>query len=138
MHDSTSATLDQHVENLQTIPTDLVERLTTEGLIGMRAAAAMYGRCREGKPTHSSTPTRHGLKGYKMPDGRVMKLEVIRIAGRLMTSRQAVLRFFAAQNQTSVESTPLATPTPTPTARKRAASKASREADAIFGTKSGE
>ena len=75
-----------------------VQHLSAEGLIGMRAAARIYGEAKDGKPPHASTPSRHAISGVRLRDGRVLKLEVIRIAGRLMTTRQAVLRFFAAQN----------------------------------------
>jgi hypothetical protein len=95
----------------------------------------MYGHGRESNPTHYSTPTRHGLKGVRLKDGRLLKLETIRVAGRLMTSRQAVLRFFEAQN-TSTDTSPTP-PAPTPKQQKSAAAKASREADKLFGSAAG-
>jgi hypothetical protein len=76
---------------------EIVDRLLSEGLIGMSAAARLYGTFRGGRPTHSCTPTRHHLHGVRLPDGTVVRLEAIRIAGRLMTSRAAIARFFLAQ-----------------------------------------
>ena len=105
--------------------TALVERLTSEGFISMADAARLYGR-----RTHKSTATRHALRGVRLPDGRVVKLEAIRVSGALCTSRAAVLRFFAAQNATTDADT--ATDTPTPAQQRRAAKRAASEAAAIF------
>lgn len=109
-----------------------VQHLSAEGLIGMRAAARIYGEAKDGKPPHASTPTRHAISGVKLHDGRVLKLEVIRIAGRLMTTRQAVLRFFAAQNGDT--DPPTAPPvSASPRQRTRQQTAASRKLDAILG-----
>lgn len=102
-------------------PAELVEKLTAEGLISMADAAKLYGRT-----THKSTATRHATKGVKLPDGRVLKLESIRVSGAVVTSRAAVLRFFAAQNEAPTETTPVS-PAPTPKQRDRATTAASRE-----------
>jgi hypothetical protein len=107
----------------------LVERLTSEGLISMKDAAKLYGRA-----THKSTATRHAVKGVKLADGTVIRLEAIRVSGALVTSRAAVLRFFAAQNAPA-DATP-AEPTPTPKQRNRAAAAASKEASRTFRTAS--
>lgn len=114
----------------------LVERLTREGLIGMHAAAKLYGQAHENKTAHASTPTRHAITGVRLHDGRRLKLETIRVGGRLMTSRAAVLRFFAAQNDTDTDTdpAPVAGASPTPKQRTRAASAASRKLDTILGS----
>lgn len=109
------------------IDTELIEQLTSEGLISMRDAAALYGR-----RTHKSTPTRHALKGVKLPDGRRVKLEAIRVAGALCTSKAAVLRFFAAQNDLAGTN---AASAPTPAQQSRAAKRAAKEAASIFQKK---
>ena len=80
-------------------PETLVERLVEEGLISMAAAARLYGQARTNVPTHRSTPARHALRGVRLPDGRLLKLESVRVNGQLRTSRAAVLRFFALQNE---------------------------------------
>lgn len=79
-------------------PIELVERIVSEGPIGLAAAAKLYGVYRGDRPTAPSTPYRHHTKGVPLADGTIVKLEAIRISGRVMTSRAAVLRFFAAQN----------------------------------------
>ena len=78
-----------------------VEQLTTEGLVGVSHAARMVGTFRCGKPTHPSTVTRWMLTGVTLPGGRRLRLEHLRLNGRLVTSRPALLRFIAAQ-QTDV------------------------------------
>ena len=79
--------------------TTLIERLIAEGTIGMSETARLLGTFRGGRPCHPSTPTRWCLDGVKLLDGRVLRLEHYRTAGRLMTSRAALVRFLAAQQQ---------------------------------------
>jgi hypothetical protein len=102
----------------------LVERLVAEGPIGMSAAAKLYGTHRGGRPTHPSTPTRHCLKGVPLADGSTLHLEFFRIHGRMMTSRQAVLRFFSAQQRAVA---PQPNPGRTPTRRQRESLRAEEE-----------
>lgn len=131
--------LDQHSEHLREIPADrdlvedVVTRLMGEGPIGMRCAANVFGSFRDGKPTHSSTVTRWATKGVKLADGQVIKLESFRLNGRLVTSRQAIIRFIQAQ-QTLLSSPE--TKQPTPTQLNRAAEKATQQLDTILGRKS--
>lgn len=113
----------------QTEPTThvstLVERILSEGPIGMSAAARLYGTFRGGRPTHPTTPTRHHLRGVTLPDGRVVRLEAVRIAGRLMTSRAAVARFITAQQP---DEEPAVAPAPrSPSARRRASEAAAEQ-----------
>jgi hypothetical protein len=131
-------TLDQHLEHLQSIPTgkdpavDIVARLMAEGPIGMRCAANIFGSFRDGKPTHSSTVTRWAMRGVKLADGRVLKLESFRLNGRLATSKQALLRFVQAQQTPPANHQPVQA---TPAQRNRAAEKASAELDAVLAGK---
>jgi hypothetical protein len=74
-----------------------IERLISEGPIGMAETGRMLGSFRGGRPCHSSTPARWCLSGVKLADGRTLRLEHYRTAGRLMTSRAALIRFLAAQ-----------------------------------------
>ncbi|MDB5314017.1 MAG: hypothetical protein JWO38_8219 [Gemmataceae bacterium] len=106
----------------------LVERLLAEGPIGMSAAARLYGTYRDGRPTHPSTPTRHHMQGVTLPDGTLVRLEAVRISGRLMTSRAAVARFIAAQQSWAAPQVVRAARTPA--ARSRAADAAAAELDA--------
>jgi hypothetical protein len=74
------------------------------------------------------------IKGVRLPDGTVVKLEAIRIGGKLMTSKAAVLRFFAAQQQ--VTANPTSTdPNPSNGHKKtsKAAEQATAQLDAEFG-----
>jgi len=107
-----------------------VDRILTEGPIGMSAAARLYGSYRAGRPTHPSTPTRHHLHGVTLPDGRVVHLEAVRIAGRLMTSRGAIVRFLTAQQPDAQHSEP-STPPPSPAVRRCAAEGASKVLDEL-------
>ncbi len=76
-----------------------IERLIAEGSIGMAEAARMMGTFRDGKRCHTSTISRWCSPGIKLPDGRVIRLEHYRSAGRMMTSRAALIRFIAKQQQ---------------------------------------
>jgi hypothetical protein len=106
--------------------TETVERLMAEGLISMSEAAKMFGSCRSGAATHPATLTRKCLKGDPLPDGTRLKLEHVRVANRLMTSRQAVIRHITAMTA-AAEPVPAepARPAPsTPKARTKAATRA--------------
>jgi hypothetical protein len=113
----------------EAILSETVERLTDEGLIGLSAAARLYGVYRDGKDTSPTTVMRHHVYGVPLRDGSRVHLEAIRISGRLMTSRQAVLRFFAAQNSPET-AMPLQAPQ-SPRARSRAAVAADAECEAL-------
>jgi hypothetical protein len=72
-------------------------RLLDEGpLFSVAQITAMFPT--PNKP-HQSTVTRWMKKGTQGEDGKVIRLEYVRIAGRLLTSEQAVMRFINAQNQ---------------------------------------
>lgn len=86
----TTATLDRDT---------LVARLTSEGLIGPSAVARRLGSSRGGRPVHPSTITRWMGAGHMLADGRVVRLEAIRVGGLLRTSWAAVLRYLAAQQE---------------------------------------
>jgi len=76
---------------------DLVDRILSEQPIGASAVARLLGSFRNGRSTHPSTIARWMLKGVRLADGRILKLEHIRVANRLMTSRPALMRFLAEQ-----------------------------------------
>ncbi|MDB5314051.1 MAG: hypothetical protein JWO38_8253 [Gemmataceae bacterium] len=110
-------------------PVDLVERILAEGPLGMSAIARLCGKYRNGAATHPSTPKRWHSKGVTLTDGRVIKLDAVRLNGRLVSSRAALLRFIRAQQ--NPPPAPPAPATPTPTARERAAAAASAELDSL-------
>lgn len=111
-----------------------IEQLIAEGPIGMAETARLLGTFRGGKPCHSSTPTRWCLSGVKLLDGRTLRLEHYRTAGRLMTSKAAVLRFLAAQQGGAggVPSTDNSPPR-SPTQRNSDSNAASRELKNTYG-----
>lgn len=105
----------------------LIERLISEGAIGMTEAASLPGTFRGGRPCHPSTLTRWCLTGVRLPDGTVLRLEHFRVAGRLMTSRAALLRFLAAQ-----QTGPPDPPPRSPAQRDRDAAAAGLELDNLM------
>jgi len=107
------------------------DRLMAEGLIGLAAAAKLLGSWRGGRPAHPSTVTRYTHEGVKLADGRVVKLETLRLGSRLMTSRAAVVRFLAAQQGEQGEQDDTPPMSSTPAARNRAQAAASAELDAL-------
>jgi hypothetical protein len=105
-----------------------IEKLIAEGPIGMAETARHLGTFRGGRPCHPSTPTRWCVNGVRLPDGSVLRLEHYRTVGRLMTSKAALLRFLAAQQdgKEPVISLPVS-----PAERNRAAASAGRELDQL-------
>jgi hypothetical protein len=104
-------------------PRSAINQLIDEGLIGMTRAARLMGTFRQGKPTHASTIARWALIGIKLPDGRVLKLESLRLNGRLCTSKEAVYRFVQSQNERATSVPPEAPTLSERTLAKKAASK---------------
>jgi hypothetical protein len=102
-----------------------VDRILSEGPIGASEAARLLGVFRGGRSTHPSTPVRWMLSGVQLADGRRLKLEHIRVANRLMTSRPALVRFLVAQQ--SPDAVLDAEPVRTPASRRRAAARAEEE-----------
>ncbi len=102
---------------------DSVTRLLDEGLIGTSAAARLLGSFKNERPVHPSTLARWAQRGVRTPDGRIVRLESARIGGKLVTSRAAIIRFIAAQNE---QFFPPTTTTRSPSERQRASEAAVR------------
>ncbi len=81
-----------------------IDRILTETPIGLSAAARLFGTFRGGQPTSPATLFRWCIQGVKLPDGRRVRLEHIRIGTRLMTSRAACIRFLEAQQSDPTDS----------------------------------
>lgn len=79
----------------------LIDRLLDEGAVGVCEIARLAGKFRRGRPTHASTVTRWITVGVVVGGGRVLKLEGIRLNGRWVSSRAALVRFIAAQQTDS-------------------------------------
>jgi len=105
---------------------DSVSKLIKEGLIGLTQAAKIFGTFRLGKTTRSGTVARWALNGIRLPGGQILKLESLRLNGRLCTTEQAVYRFIQAQNNTPTTSSAVF---PTPAERTRAAASAAKQLD---------
>lgn len=98
---------------------NLSTRILDENPEGLTALAKrLPGSRREGNLS-SQAVWRWVVRGIKLPDGRVVKLEVLRIAGRYLSSAAALRRFAEAQND-QMEPMPLP-------ASVRSASKRQRE-----------
>jgi hypothetical protein len=76
---------------------ELIDRILTENPIGLSAAARLFGSFRQNKPTNPATIFRWCVQGVKLPDGRRVRLEHVRLSNRLLTSRAACVRFLEAQ-----------------------------------------
>jgi hypothetical protein len=75
--------------------------LLSESLVGL---AELARRIRSPRRNGYLTPQaiwRWVTKGVRLRDGRVVRLEALRLAGRFVTSSQALERFIAAQNESS-------------------------------------
>lgn len=102
---------------------ELVERITSEGPIGMRAAGRITA-------TQSATCSRWATDGLLLPDDVTrMKLETIKSGGRLLASKAAILTFIAAQHKRTTGSTESGPRSPH--ARTVGSERAARELEAM-------
>jgi hypothetical protein len=93
------------------VPQVLSEIQSGEGL-SLSAAGRLFPGHRGNGTVDPSTVFRWVTKGMRTPDGRVMRLEAVRVGGRWLTSRGAVARFVSAL--TAAADPPPATSTPVP------------------------
>jgi hypothetical protein len=105
----------------------LAEVLAGEG----KSLVQIARRCPPGRGVgphvNAATLWRWCRHGVRLPDGRRVYLEALRVAGRWVTSEQALERFIASQQ--AVTEPASATP-PTPAQRQRAAERAGAELEA--------
>jgi hypothetical protein len=78
--------------------------LAKEQGIGLSEATKLYPSCRNGRPTHISTPLRHITKGVRLSNGVVVRLEGARLGSRWITSVEAVQRFMERLTAGALES----------------------------------
>ncbi|MBP3960936.1 DUF1580 domain-containing protein [Gemmata sp. G18] len=78
----------------------LANRVLQESLLSLSAAARLFPPLRKNSAVKSSTIWRWVREGVATPGGRV-KLEAVRCGCSWITSREAVERFVAAQNQSA-------------------------------------
>src|SRR4051812_6471564 len=82
----------------------LSELIFVEGGITMTQAARVADECfaqlgGRRAATHPTTPLRWAKKGHLRPDGTRVYLEVVRFGGKWLTSKAAIMRFIAAQQE---------------------------------------
>jgi hypothetical protein len=108
--------------------------LNGERLYSFTAIAVKVPGYRDNSHANSSTIIRWVTKGVKAPNGRVIRLEAVRVGAAWKTSLEAVARFSAALTEAALPfPSPSSEPLPTPKQRRRAAEAATKKADAIFG-----
>lgn len=94
-----------------------------ETLLTTTQAAKAWPCSREGKKTHPQTILKFINHGAKSHDGRIAKLEAVRMGGHWVTSAEAIQRFAEAlTGQVTVKAQ-----VRTPSARLRKAEKDGRE-----------
>jgi hypothetical protein len=103
-------------------PTRVAVEIAGGGGLSLSQAARRIPPARKGRPVHVSTLWRWATHGVLIPDGRRVRLEIIRLAGRLVTSEGALARFLAAQAPTEGVISP-----PAPGPRGPTAEQAERE-----------
>lgn len=81
---------------------EVVARLIEEGPFPSAPAGKLVGQLHGGRPVASSTICRWVLRGHRLPDGCRVKLEALRVGGKLCTTKQAILRFLAAQQPVEI------------------------------------
>jgi hypothetical protein len=90
--------------------------------LSLSAAGRLFPGRRGNCTVDPSTVFRWLTKGAKASDGRVVRLEAVRVGGRWLTSRPAVARFVDALTAAATPDRP--PPAPSPAARSRAAEQA--------------
>jgi hypothetical protein len=102
--------------------------LTNETPLSLSAAARTLPPGRRGRPVSLSCVLRWVLSGVRLADGRVVRLEAVRLGGRWLTSLEALQRF--AERQTPALE-PGASAPRSPAVRAKASEKAARELERV-------
>lgn len=76
--------------------TQIADEIARGDGIGAAKAARFFPPIRQGKPCHPATVTRRIIQGQVTTDGRIVRLEAIRVGGQWVTSAAAVRRFLHA------------------------------------------
>jgi hypothetical protein len=103
-------------------PSAVLDEVLAGDSISLAQGAKLLPATR-GKATAPSTLFRWHVRGVKLPDGTTLKLEAVRIAGRLVTSKAALRRFIERQNQPQQPPVPIPE-VRTPTERRKAVASA--------------
>lgn len=102
--------------------------LTSESALTLSQAAKLVPSYRAGRPTHVSRLVRWITNGVRTDDGRLVKLEALRLGGQWVTSALAIQRFAEAMTPSEAD---IHSPSQNTASRRKAAERASRELDAI-------
>jgi hypothetical protein len=70
--------------------------LSTEATLTLADAAKLLPSVRMGRPVSYQCVLRWVKEGSRRSDGRIVKLEAVRLGGRLITSKEALQRFAEA------------------------------------------
>ena len=104
--------------------------ITTEDTLTLTDACKVLPRGRNGARPQLSTLLRWVLEGVRGLDGRLVRLEAVRLGRKWVTSRAALQRFAAALTPALSDAT--SSPRPrSPTTRRRAAEKAGQSLEEI-------
>lgn len=120
--------MDEHLEPLPEIPVPI--NLQNESLLGLAEAARRLPSFRRGRPVNPATIFRWIHDGIRLPDGRIVRLEAVRLGGRWITSVEAMQRFAAAQTP-AAGAGPIAQVRRPSTVRQRASERAARQLDKL-------
>jgi hypothetical protein len=103
----------------------LLEELAQGHGKSLSQAAKLFPPFRQNRPVTLSCVFRWVTKGVRGPDGQRIRLEGARLAGRWVTTPQAIVRFLQAQTP-NLDNVPERFPTP-PSVRRRASERAEAE-----------
>lgn len=95
--------------SLDAIPVVLTEIQAGDGL-GLPAAGRLFPGHRDNQSVCGPTVFRWVTRGTKTPDGRIVKLEAVRVGSRWVTSRAAVARYVAAITPIDIVAPSIRTP----------------------------
>jgi hypothetical protein len=96
----------------------MTDRILQETIINIHEAATLFPGRDGKKKLNFSTVWRWVLKGLRTNDGRLIRLEAVRLGGRWVTSREAIARFTEALTPKPDDDPPGPAPR-TPAQRKR-------------------
>ena len=108
------------------MPLVLMEIQAGDGQSPAAAGRSIPGY-RSNPTTNSATVFRWITKGTRVANGRLIKLEAVRVGARWLTSRGAVARFVSALTAAANPDATPTSPVRTPAARRKASSNATAE-----------
>jgi hypothetical protein len=109
---------------------DIEQIMADPTKIPVRGVSKLYPSPRKTGPMNPATPFRWVHRGVRGPDGSTVKLEAARIGGVLMTSQEALIRFFRKLNGPRGQAQEnLPRRGRTPQARQRASERAAARLD---------